>query len=96
MDSLKFFDFLKKENGRQKRKWSPNKQNGRQIAKLSITRSCLELQSPDFACKLVWTVQTNFEIFLKNKMATKKQNGRQTAKLSITHSFLELQSTDFT
>ena len=61
------------------------KQNGRQIAKLSITRSFLELQSPDFAWKFVWTVQTNF----------KKQNSRQIAKLFITRSFLELQSPNF-
>ena len=53
------------------------KQNGRQIAKLSITHSFLELQSPDFAWKFVWTVQTNFEKNLKNKMAAKKQNDRQ-------------------
>ena len=53
-----------------KTKWPPNhkiehnsliswqnfeKQNGRQITKLSITRSFLELQSPDFAWKFVWT-----------------------------------------
>ena len=50
------------------------KQNGRQIAKLSITHSFLELQSPDFAWKFVWTVQTNFEKNLKNKMAAKSQN----------------------
>ena len=29
---------------------------------LSITRSFLELQSPDFAWKFVWTVQTNTKI----------------------------------
>ena len=46
------------------------KQNGRQIAKLSITRSFLELQSPDFAWKFVWTVWTNFD----------KQNGCQKTK----------------
>ena len=65
--------------------------------KLSITPSFLELQSPDFAWKFIWTVQTNSE----NKMAAKKQNGHQKTKwppnnkLSITHSFLELQSQDF-
>ena len=32
------------------------KQNGRQIGKLSITRSFLELHSPDFAWKFWWTV----------------------------------------
>ena len=61
------------------------KQNGRQIAKLCITRSFLELQSPNFAWKLVWIVQKISE----------KQNGRQITKLSITRSFLELQSPDF-
>ena len=69
-----------------KTKWPPNhkvehnsliswqnfkKQNGRQIAKLSITCSFLELQSPDFVWQFVWTVRTNFENFLKNKMAAR-------------------------
>ena len=35
------------------------KQNGRQITKLSITGSFLELHSPDFEWKFVWTVQTS-------------------------------------
>ena len=56
--------------------------------KLSITRSFFELQSPDFAWKLIWTVQTNFEKILKITMSAKKQNGCQIAKLSLTHSFL--------
>ena len=47
------------------------KQNGRQIAKLSITRSFLELQSPDFAWKFVWTVRTNFDFFLNGRQKTK-------------------------
>ena len=58
------------------------KQNGRQIAKLSITRSFLELQSPDLAWKFVGTVWTNFDKIWKNKMAAKKQNGPQITKLS--------------
>ena len=46
------------------------KQNGRQITKLSITRSFFELQSPDFAWKFIWTVWTTFD----------KQNGHQITK----------------
>ena len=58
------------------------KQNGRQITKLSINSSFLELQSPNSARKFVWTVWTNFDKILKNKMAAKKQNGPQITKLS--------------
>ena len=43
-----------------KTKWPPN-------TKLSITHSVLELQSPGFTWKFIWTDQTNF----KNKMAVK-------------------------
>ena len=42
--------------------------------KLSLTHSFLELHSPYFAWKFVWTVQTNFGIFFK------EQNGRQKSK----------------
>ena len=34
------------------------------LAKLSITHSFFELQTLDFVWKLVWTVPTNYEIFL--------------------------------
>ena len=71
------------------------KQNGRQITKLSITHSFLELQSPDFAWKFVWIVRTTLEFFFekqngcqRNKMAAKSQKSRF-------HSFLEVQSLDF-
>ena len=50
-----------------KTKWPPN-------TKLNITHSFLELQSPGFAWKFVWTVRTNFEDFFKNKMAAKSKN----------------------
>ena len=60
----------------------------------AITWPFLELQTPNFAWKFVWTVQTNFEKFLKNKNGYQK-NGRQIIKLSITHSFLELQTPNF-
>ena len=64
MDSPNKFQ---KQNGRQKTKWPPN-------TKLTITHSFLELQSPDFAWKFVWTVQTNSKTKMaaKNKMAAKK------------------------
>ena len=67
-----------------KTKWPPNqkiehnsliswqnfeKQNGRQITKLSITHSFLELQSPDFAWKFVWTKFWKTKWPPKNKMA---------------------------
>ena len=65
------------------------KQNGHQITKLSITCSFLELQSPDFAWKFVWTVRTNFDFFFE------KQDGRRIAKLIITHSFIVLHTPDF-
>ena len=73
-----------------KTKWPPNykiehnsliswqnfeKQNGRQITKLSITRSFFDLQSPDFAWKFVWTK------FWKTKWPPKK-NGHKITKLS--------------
>ena len=77
----KFWIFFWKTKGRQK-------QNGRQIAKLSITHSLLELQSPDFAWKFYGQSEQILKFFWK-------QNGRQIAKLSITHSFLELNSPDF-
>ena len=50
--------------------------------KLCITRSFLELQSPDFAWQFVWTVWTNSKnkMATKTKMAAKKQNGRQKTK----------------
>ena len=56
----------------------------------SITRSFLELQSPDFAWKFVWTVQTN-----TRNLSILATLPRSIAKLIITHSFLELQSPDF-
>ena len=68
-----------------RKKMATKKQNGRQITKLGITHSFLELQSPDFVWKFVWTVRKIFE----------KQNARQITKLSITCSFLEIQSPDF-
>ena len=54
------------------------KQYGREITKLSITRSFLELQNQDFAWKFVWTVRTNFNFF-------EKQNGRQKTKWPPNH-----------
>jgi len=72
-----------------KTKWPPNhkiehnsliswqnfeKQNGRQITKLSITRSFLELQSPDFAWKFVWTKFWKTKWPPKNKMPPKSQD----------------------
>ena len=44
-----------------KNKMVAKKQNGPPIKKLSITHSFLELQSPDFAWKFIWTVRTNYE-----------------------------------
>ena len=42
--------------------------------KLSITRSFFELQSPDFAWKFVWTVQTNTRNTRKNKNTKNAKN----------------------
>jgi hypothetical protein len=47
-----------------------------QNTKMNITCSFLELQSPDFAWKYVWTVRTN-----------SKTKWPPNTKLSITHSF---------
>ena len=54
MDRLKkFWFFLNKKTAK--------KQNGRQITKLSINHSFIELQSPDFSWKFIWAVPTNYE-----------------------------------
>ena len=68
---------------------SPNKkQNGRQITKLRITRSFLELQSPDFAWKFVWIVCTNYK-------STKCIKKYESTKVLITQPFFKLQTPDF-
>ena len=41
------------------------KQNGRQIAKLCITRSFFELQSPNFAWKFVWKMSSCRQAVIK-------------------------------
>ena len=56
--------------------------------KLLITSSFLELQSPDFAWKFVWTVQTKYK-------STKVQKVQKSTKVLITHPFFELQDPDF-
>ena len=59
MDSLNKFWFLFLKNN-----MATKKQNGRQMAKLSITHSFLELQTPDFAWNFQWTVWSNLDFFL--------------------------------
>ena len=56
--------------------------------KLSITRSFLELQSPHFVWKFVWTVRTKYK-------STKVQKVQKSKKVLITQPFLELQTPDF-
>merc|ERR1719186_1047142 len=46
--------------------------------KLSITRSFFELQSPDFACKFVWTVQTNTRNTRNTRNIRNIRNARNT------------------
>ena len=52
----------------------------------AITQPFFELQTPDFAWKFIWIVQTNY----KSTKSTKKST-----KVLITQSFLELQTPDF-
>ena len=72
----------------QKTKWPPKtklspKKKWPLNIKLSITISFFELQSPDFAWKFVWTVQT------------KVQKVEKSTKVLITQPFFELQDPDF-
>ena len=59
--------------------------------KLIITRSFLELQSPDFAWKFIWTVRTKY----KSTKVQKVQKSTKSTKVLITQPFFELQTPDF-